>query len=30
MPERRGKHWVADRWDNIQDEWHYVPGHWEQ
>jgi WXXGXW repeat (2 copies) len=28
--ERRGKHWVADRWDPIEDKWHYVPGHWER
>jgi hypothetical protein len=28
--ERRGKHWVADRWDPIGDRWQYVRGHWEQ
>ena len=28
--ERRGKHWVADRWDQVEDKWRYVPGHWDR
>jgi hypothetical protein len=28
ISERRG-HWVADHWDQIGNQWRYVPGHWE-
>ena len=29
VSERRG-HWVADHWDQIGNQWHYVKGHWER
>jgi hypothetical protein len=28
--ERRGYHWVADRWDQRGPHWHHEPGHWER
>jgi hypothetical protein len=27
--ERRGAHWVADRWDQVGSHWQHVNGHWE-
>lgn len=27
--ERRGAHWVADRWDQVGSHWQHVTGHWE-
>jgi hypothetical protein len=27
--ERQG-HWVADHWDQVGSQWHYVKGHWER
>ena len=29
ISEHRG-HWVADHWDQLGNQWHYVRGHWEQ
>jgi hypothetical protein len=29
ISERRG-HWVANHWDPIGNQWHYVEGHWER
>jgi WXXGXW repeat (2 copies) len=28
--ERRGAHWVADRWEQVGPHWQHVHGHWEQ
>ncbi len=28
--ERRGAHWVADRWDQVGSHWQHVNGHWER
>jgi WXXGXW repeat (2 copies) len=28
--ERRGAHWVADRWDPVGSHWQHVAGHWER
>jgi len=28
--ERRGAHWVADRWDQVGTHWQHVAGHWER
>jgi hypothetical protein len=30
LPERRGAHWVADRWDQVGAHWQHVSGHWER
>ena len=27
--ERRGAHWVPDRWDQVGSHWERVTGHWE-
>jgi WXXGXW repeat (2 copies) len=27
--ERRGAHWVPDRWDQVGSHWQHVNGHWE-
>ena len=27
--ERRGAHWVPDRWDQVGEHWQHVAGHWE-
>jgi hypothetical protein len=27
--QRRGAHWVADRWDQVDSHWQHVAGHWE-
>lgn len=28
--ERRGHHWVAERWERRGDHWVMLPGHWER
>jgi WXXGXW repeat (2 copies) len=28
--ERRGAHWVPDRWDQLDSHWQHVAGHWER
>jgi hypothetical protein len=28
--QRRGAHWVTDRWDQVDSHWRRVAGHWEQ
>jgi hypothetical protein len=28
--ERRGAHWVADRWEQVGPHWQHLRGHWEQ
>jgi hypothetical protein len=28
--QRSGVHWVADRWEQVGDEWHRTPGHWQR
>ena len=28
--ERRGAHWVPDRWDQVGEHWQRVAGHWER
>jgi hypothetical protein len=30
LRERRGEHWVADRWERRGDRWERVAGHWER
>jgi hypothetical protein len=30
MRERRGEHWVADRWERRGDHWEMIAGHWER
>ncbi len=30
MHERRGQHWVADRWVEHDGHWMMQPGHWER
>jgi WXXGXW repeat (2 copies) len=27
--ERRGAHWVPDRWEQVDSRWQHVNGHWE-
>jgi len=29
LPERRGAHWVPDRWEQVGPHWQHVAGHWE-
>jgi WXXGXW repeat (2 copies) len=29
MPERRGRHWVAARWEQVETHWQLIRGHWE-
>jgi WXXGXW repeat (2 copies) len=28
--ERRGAHWVPDRWEQVGSHWQHVSGHWER
>lgn len=30
MRERRGSHWVAERWNERHGRYRFVPGHWER
>jgi hypothetical protein len=30
LTERRGAHWVADRWEQVGGHWQRVIGHWER
>ena len=27
--DRRGAHWVADRWEQVGSHWQHMRGHWE-
>lgn len=27
--QRAGQHWVQDRWEQVGEQWHHIPGHWE-
>jgi hypothetical protein len=29
MAERRGYHWVPDRWAHVDHGWHHERGHWD-
>jgi hypothetical protein len=30
LPERRGAHWVPDRWEQVGSHWQRMTGHWER